>query len=87
MKARMFEFFVASTYDEREIEELFETLEMRGAIYEHKIGSAYRLYVPAELDPTPFRETLWDSPSIAGTGTTIYETEYVRSEKYHVARF
>lgn len=57
-------FRMAHNYDEREVEELLETLELRGGRYQHNGGGKYHLYLPLELDPTPFRLTIRDCPSV-----------------------
>lgn len=64
MTVQCLAFYVAHSYDEREIEELLETLERRGGHYRHKGEGEYHLYLPLGLDPTPFRLTIRDCPSV-----------------------
>ena len=87
MRARMFEFFMRSAYDEREMETLLETLESRGAIYHHKGGPVYKLYVPYDMDVRPFRKTILDCPSILRVGAIIHLTVYTDRGEQHAASF
>lgn len=60
-----FHFKVAECYDERELEDLFETLENRGADYRHEGEGWYVVSVPEHLGWPPFYETVKQCNSIA----------------------
>ena len=64
---RLIKFHVSETYDEREIEELFETIESRGAFYNrfrNQQRGWYELLVPHEFQWEPFYETLQACSSV-----------------------
>jgi hypothetical protein len=66
----IFHFQVRALYNERELEELLEVLERRGAAYTHKGDGRFRLTVPTNLNWTPFWQTMRDCPSIQLTDVT-----------------
>lgn len=64
-RVHSFHFKVAECYDEREIEDLFETLENRGADYKHEGEGWYVVTIPENLGWPPFYETVKKCNSIA----------------------
>lgn len=59
-----FGFHIRDNYDEREIEELLETLEGRGADYEHLGDGWYVVTVPEYLGWVPFYRTVQNCDSV-----------------------
>ncbi len=53
-----FHFQIRDEYDEREIEDLLETLERRGADYEHLGKGLHQVSVPVEILWTPFYQAV-----------------------------
>lgn len=72
-----FDFKISPNYDERQVEELLELLEVRGAHYKHEGGPLYRLHVPEPLDYKPFYQAILDCESIAWVDQTIYPRNYI----------
>jgi hypothetical protein len=66
----VFHFQVRALYNERELEELLELLERRGASYYHKGDGRFRLTIPLGLNWTPFYQTMRDCRSIELTDVT-----------------
>lgn len=60
-------FLISDFYSEVEIEELFENLELRGAIFERRTENPawYDLLLPEEMDTEPYFKTLEGCESIA----------------------
>lgn len=77
MKVWAFEFRISGNYDERQVEELLELLEMRGAYYKHQGGPTYKLHVPEPLDYKPFYQTVLDCESVSWVDNTIYPLNYI----------
>lgn len=60
------QFFVSSYYDERELETLLETMEIRGAEYRQLQGNPgwFKVWVPEAFDLDPYYRTLLDCDSV-----------------------
>jgi len=57
-------FQVNESYDERELEELFECIERRGGNYRHLGRGHCSLDIPKELPWRPFCQTIQDCNSV-----------------------
>ena len=74
MRHFLFEFFIKENYDERELENLLEFLEERGATYSHVRGCGYEVMGPEELNYLPFYKTVKECPSVEKMGEyVVYE--------------
>ena len=71
MRNFLFEFFIKEGYDERELENLLEFLEERGATYSHVRGCGYEVMGPEELNYLPFYKTVKECPSVEKMGEYV----------------
>ena len=66
----IFHFQVKPLYHERELEELLEGMERRGAGYQHLGDGRYRLRIPTDIPWVPFFQTIRDCESVQLTDVT-----------------
>jgi len=66
----IFHFQVKALYDERELEELLEILERRGATSVHKGDGRFRVCIPIDIPWIPFYQTIRDCESVQMTDVT-----------------
>ena len=63
-------FQVKPLYNEKQLEELLEVIERRGAIYSHLGDGRYRASIPTEILWIPFYQTIRDCWSVELTDVT-----------------
>ncbi len=71
MRVWAFNFTIGENYDEREIEELFEILEGRGAQYHRFEDGQHWVRIPEDYDYLPFYETVKDCKSVSQIDDSI----------------
>lgn len=77
MRCERLAFELSQSYGEREVEELFELLQSRGADYKREKGARYHLFIPLGMDYEPFYKTLKDCPSVRWVDDTLYPTVFI----------
>jgi len=77
MKCERLAFELGEPYDEREVEDLLELLQSRGADYKRDQGARYHLFIPLGMDYKPFYETLKDCSSVRWVDDILYPTVFI----------